>query len=58
MAFFRALFLVLLLGVIVCFGLFIFTGDARYKHYGLMTLKWILIAAFGFFGVLILQRIL
>lgn len=58
MAFFRALFLVLLLGVIVCFGLFIYTGDARYKRYGLLTLKWIFIAAFGFFGVLIVQKLL
>lgn len=58
MAFFRALFLILLLGVIVCFGLFIYTGNLRYKRYGLLTLKWILIAAFGFFGVLILQRLL
>lgn len=58
MVFFRALFLVLLLGVIVCFGMFIYTGNVRYKHYGLLTLKWILIAAFGFFGVLILQKLL
>lgn len=58
MVFFRALFLILLLGVIVCFGLFIYTGDARYKRYGLMTLKWIFFAGFGFFGVLILQKIL
>ncbi|WP_210542065.1 hypothetical protein [Rhodoferax sp. PAMC 29310] len=58
MVFFRALFFILLLGVIVCFGLFIYTGDARYKRYGLMTLKWIFFAGFGFFGVLILQKIL
>ena len=58
MAFFRALFLILLLGVIFCFGRFIYTGDARYKRYGLVTLKWILIVAFGFFGVLIVQRLL
>lgn len=58
MVFFRALFLILLLGVIACFGRFIITGDARYKRYGLVTLKWILIVAFGFFGVLIVQKLL
>lgn len=58
MAFFRAVFLILLLGVIFCFGRFIYTGDVRYKRYGLVTLKWILIVAFGFFGVLILQKLL
>lgn len=58
MAFFRALFLVLLLGVIFCFARFIYSGDERYKRYGLLTLKWIFIAAFGFFGVLIVQKLL
>ena len=58
MVFFRALFLILLLGVIFCFVRFIYTGDVRYKQYGLRTLKCILIAAFGFFGVLILQKLL
>lgn len=58
MAFFRGLFLILLLGVIVCFGLFIYTGEARFKRYGLLTLKWIFFAGFGFFGVLILQKLL
>lgn len=57
MAFFRGLFLILLLGVIVSFGLFIYTGDLRFKRYGLLTLKWIFIAAFGFFGVLIVQKL-
>ena len=33
------------------------TGQARFKRYGLMILKWTLIAGFGFFAVLILERV-
>ena len=32
-------------------------GQPRYKRYGLLVLKWTLIAAFGFFAVLILERV-
>ncbi len=48
-------FLLLLAGVSFLF--FVATGDPRYKGFGLKTLKWTLIAAFGFFAVLILERI-
>jgi len=57
MLLFRWLILLLLLGSVVSFMLFIGTGQPRYKRYGLLTVKWALIAAFGFFGVLILERI-
>ncbi|MDO9196478.1 hypothetical protein [Rhodoferax sp.] len=57
MLLFRWLILLLLLGAVVCFALFAATGQARFKRYGLLTLKWTLIAAFGFFAVLILERI-
>jgi hypothetical protein len=57
MLLFRWLILLTLLGSIVSFMLYIGTGQERFKRYGLMTVKWTLIAAFGFFGVLILERI-
>ncbi len=57
MLLFRWLILFLLIASGVSFAFFIGTGDARFKRYGLLTLKWTLIAAFGFFGVLILERI-
>jgi hypothetical protein len=57
MLLFRWLILLLLLGAIVCFVFFAGTGQQRFKRYGLVILKWTLIAAFGFFGVLILERI-
>lgn len=57
MQLFRWLILLLLLGSVVSFMFFIGTGDPRFKRYGLLTLKWTLMAAFGFFAVLVLERI-
>ncbi len=57
MPFVRALFLLLLL---VCAGLFLayaVTGQARFKRLGLIVLKWTLVAGFGFFAVLIFERL-
>jgi hypothetical protein len=57
MLLFRWLILLFLLAAIVCFMFYAGTGQVRFKRYGLTTMKWTLIAAFGFFGVLILERI-
>ena len=57
MLLFRWLILLLLLGVVVSFIFYIATGQPRFKRYGLLTLKWVLIAGFGFFAVLILERV-
>ena len=57
MLLFRWLILLLLLGSAMSFAFFAATGQERYKRYGLLTLKWTLIAAFGFFAVLVLERI-
>ena len=57
MLLFRWLILMLLLGAVVSFIFFAATGQPRYKRFGLVVLKWTLIAAFGFFAVLILERI-
>jgi len=57
MLFFRWLILLLLLGAMVSFVFFAVTGQPRFKRYGLLTIKWTLIAAFSFFAVLILERI-
>jgi hypothetical protein len=53
----RWLILMLLIGAAVCFAFYAGTGQVRYRRWGLVTLKWTLIAAFSFFAVLILQRI-
>lgn len=57
MLLFRWLILLLLIGAAVSFAFYVGTGQPRYKHWGLLTLKWTLLAAGGFFAVLILERI-
>ncbi len=57
MLLFRWLILLFLLAAVVSFMFYAGTGQQRFKHYGLVILKWTLIAAFGFFAVLILERI-
>ena len=57
MLIFRWLILLLLLAAGVSFALFAATGQVRYKRYGLIILKWTVLAGLGFFGVLILERI-
>ncbi|MEA3394908.1 MAG: hypothetical protein U9R55_09805 [Pseudomonadota bacterium] len=57
MLLFRRLILLLLISAAVSFAFFVGTGQPRYKRWGLLTLKWTLIAAGGFFTVLILERI-
>jgi hypothetical protein len=57
MLLFRWLILLFLLAAIVSFMFYAGTGQARFKRYGLTILKWTLIAAFGFFAVLIFENI-
>ena len=57
MLLFRWIVLLLLLSAIVSFMFYAGTGQARFKRFGLIIVKWTLIAAFGFFAVLILERI-
>ena len=54
----RGLIYFLLLTASVCFALYATTGDVRYKRWGLVTLKWTVLAGLGFFGVLIVDRVL
>ncbi len=57
MLLFRWLLMLMLLAAGVSFAFYAGTGHPRYKRFGLIALKWTLLAAFGFFGVLILERI-
>jgi hypothetical protein len=57
MAVFRAAIFLLLLVAAVLFAMYAYTGEARYKRTGLITLKWTLVAALGFFAVLIIDRL-
>ena len=57
MPFLRVFVLLLLLVSAGAFACFAVTGQERFKHFGLVVLKWTLVGAFVFFGVLILERI-
>ncbi len=57
MLLFRWTILMLLLGAVACFVFYIGTGQERYKRWGLKILKWTVLAALAFFGVLILERL-
>ncbi len=54
---FRLVFGLLLFASLVCFAMYVGTRDARWRHRGIVVLKWSLIAALGFFGVLVLERL-
>jgi hypothetical protein len=57
MLIFRLVFGLLLLAGILCFAMFIATSQPVWKRRGLVIVKWTLLAAFGFFAVLILERL-
>ncbi len=57
MLLFRWAIMLLLLTAGVLFAFYAGTGQARFKRAGLVVLKWTVIAALGFFGVLILERV-
>jgi hypothetical protein len=58
MAVVRAAVFLLLLAAAILFALYAYTGQPRYKRLGLTTLKWTVIAALGFFAVLIADRLI
>jgi hypothetical protein len=57
MLLFRFAMLLLLVAAAVCFAFYAGTGQARFRRYGLVILKWTLIAGFLFFAVLILEQL-
>lgn len=56
MLLFRWAILLLLLVAGVSFAVYAGTGQLKYKRFGWIVLKWTLLAAFGFFAVLIAER--
>ena len=57
MLLFRLVFGLLLLASVLCFAMSVATGQPVWRKRGVVVLKWALIAAAGFFGVLILERL-
>lgn len=58
MLLFRWAILLLLLFAGVCFAFYATTGQVKYKRMGWVVLKWTILAALGFFAVLIAERVL
>jgi len=54
---FRLVFGVLLVASLLCFAFYAGTGQAVWRRRGVVILKWTLIAAAGFFAVLIAERL-
>ena len=55
MVVFRFMILLALLASAVSFVLYALTSQVRFRRQGLNILKWTLVAAFGFFAVLIFE---
>jgi hypothetical protein len=57
MLLFRWAILLLLLVAGVSFAFYAGTGQVKYRRFGWIVLKWTLLAALGFFAVLIAERV-
>ena len=57
MMIFRLIFGLLAVAGVLCFAMFIATSQPVWKQRGLLIIKWSVIAALGFFAVLILERL-
>lgn len=58
MLIFRFTIFFLLIAAGVCFAFYLGTGKPYFRQWGIIILKWTVIAALGFFGVLVLERLL
>jgi hypothetical protein len=54
---FRWLMLLLLVAGLLCFAMYIGTGQLRWRTLGVRVVKWTVVAALAFFAVLILERL-
>ena len=57
MVIFRLVVGLLMAGAVLCFAMYIGTRQAVWRQRGLVIVKWTVLAAAGFFAVLILERL-
>ena len=57
MMIFRLVFGLLLVSGLVCFAIYIGSGQVVWRRRGIVIVKWTVVAALGFFAVLILERL-
>jgi hypothetical protein len=53
----RTLVLLLLVAGVLCFAMYVATGQKRFQVLGVRIVKWTVIAGLAFFAVLILERV-
>ena len=53
---FRLVFGLLLLAGLLCFAVFMATGQPVWRQRGIVIVKWTVIAAIGFVAVILLER--
>ncbi|MBT9491810.1 MAG: hypothetical protein IV107_05580 [Paucibacter sp.] len=54
---FRLVVGLLLFAGVLCFALYIGTGQVVWRQRGIIVVKWTVLAGLGFFAVLILERL-
>ena len=57
MLIFRWMMVLLFLAVVASLVLYAATGQVRYRRIGLAIMKWTVLAALGFFAVLVAERL-
>ncbi|HEX5806248.1 MAG TPA: hypothetical protein VFY31_07945 [Macromonas sp.] len=58
MLLFRFILFGMLGAAAISFAFYLGTGQLKYRTWGVMLLKWAVVAGLGFFGLMILGRIL
>ena len=53
----RWIILLLLVGALMCFAMYVGTGEQRWRAIGVRLVRWTVVAGLGFFAVLILERL-
>lgn len=54
---FRAVMILMVVLIVVSMMFYAATGQVKYRRFGLLAIKWLLLAGMGFFGVLLLERL-
>jgi hypothetical protein len=55
--FFRVLVFFLLVAGLLCFAMYLGTGNPKWRGLGIRVIKWTVIAVLGFAAVLLLERL-
>ena len=53
----RLVFGLSLVASLLCLAMYVGTGQVLWRRRGTLVLKWTLVAALGFFAVLVLERV-